>query len=203
MRITVIGGSGGTGAKLAHRAIATGHQVTVVSRRGTGPEGADVVRGDATHPSVVRRAVQDADAVVVTVGGAKGRKSARTEVTRAVIGAMQSTGVRRLLVQSSLGAGGSASQMPALLRLPMKIMLARPLADHDTQETAARASGLDWTIVRPTGLTDKPARGSVRSLREHEDGTLGGTIPREDLAGFMLDLLEDPATVGHALGVSS
>lgn len=111
--------------------------------------------------------------------------------------------MRRLLVQSALGAGESAQQMPLALRLPMKLVLAKPVADHEEQEAAVMASGLDWTIVRPSGLTDKRATGSWQALETSEPGTLRGTIPRADLAACMLEVLEDDATIGSALGVSS
>lgn len=78
MRITVIGGSGGTGAELVTAALADGHEVTVVSRGGRAPEGAAVVAGSATDLDVARRAVAGADAVVVTVGGTKGVPLSRT-----------------------------------------------------------------------------------------------------------------------------
>lgn len=203
MQITIVGGSKGTGAQLAALAIEAGHVVTVVTRSGTVPEGADRVLGSASDPAVARLAVTGADAVVVTVGGAKGVAHNRAAVTRTVIEQMKQVGVRRLLVQSSLGAGESAQQMPLALRLPMKLVLAKPLADHEEQEAAVMASGLDWTIVRPSGLTDKPATGSWQSLETSEPGTLRGTIPRADLAACMLEVLEDDATIGSALGVSS
>ncbi len=203
MQITIVGGSKGTGAQLAALAIEAGHVVTVVTRSGTVPEGADRVLGSASDPAVARLAVTGADAVVVTVGGAKGVAHNRAAVTRAVIEQMKQVGVRRLLVQSALGAGESAQQMPLALRLPMKLVLAKPLADHEEQEAAVMASGLDWTIVRPSGLTDKPATGSWQALETSEPGTLRGTIPRADLAACMLEVLEDDATIGSALGVSS
>ncbi|MBE9402810.1 SDR family oxidoreductase [Brachybacterium sp. Marseille-Q2903] len=203
MQITIVGGAKGTGAQLAALAIEAGHVVTVVTRSGTVPEGADRVLGSASDPAVARLAVTGADAVVVTVGGAKGVAHNRAAVTRTVIEQMKQVGVRRLLVQSSLGAGESAQQMPLALRLPMKLVLAKPLADHEEQEAAVMASGLDWTIVRPSGLTDKPATGSWQTLETSEPGTLRGTIPRADLAACMLEVLEDDATIGSALGVSS
>lgn len=203
MQITIVGGAKGTGAQLAALAIEAGHVVTVVTRSGTVPEGADRVLGSASDPAVARLAVTGADAVVVTVGGAKGVAHNRAAVTRAVIEQMKQVGVRRLLVQSALGAGESAQQMPLALRLPMKLVLAKPLADHEEQEAAVMASGLDWTIVRPSGLTDKPATGSWQALETSEPGTLRGTIPRADLAACMLEVLEDDATIGSALGVSS
>ena len=203
MKITIVGGSKGTGAQLATLAQAAGHEVTVVSRSGSAPSGVRTVTGSAADPEVAAQAVAGADAVVVTVGGAKGVSRQRTAVTRSVIGAMQKAGVRRLLVQSSLGAGDSGSQMPAPLRLLMQAVLAKALADHNEQEAAVQGSGLDWTIVRPTGLTDKEPAGKWKALTTAEDGRLGGSIPRRDLAACMLGTLTDDSTIGKAIGVSS
>lgn len=203
MKLTVIGGSQGTGAQVAIAAQRAGHDVTVVSRSGRTPAHTTAVVGDATEPQVVREAIAGADAVVVAVGAARGRKQQRTAVTRAVIAAMKDVGVRRLLVQSSLGAGDSARQMPVPFRQLMQVLLAKPLSDHNEQERAVRESGLDWTIVRPTGLRNSPPTGSVRTLEVSAEGTLGGQVPRIDLADFMLRALEDESTIRKAYGVSS
>lgn len=203
MKLSIIGGSRGTGAALATLARDAGHEVTVLSRSGAAPEGVRAVAGDATDPAAIRGAVAGADAVVVTVGGAKGVRHQRAAVTRAVIEAMREVGARRLVVQSSLGAGDSGSQMPAVLRVLMKAVLAGPLADHDAQEAAVFASGLDWTVVRPTGLRNAPAKGTWRAQVVGDSGTLGGSIPRADLAAYLLEVLGDDATIGTAPGVSS
>lgn len=202
MMITIVGGSHGTGRALAETAVQAGHHVTLVSRSGATLDGARAVTGDATDPAVAREAVEGADAVVVTVGGAKDEPRARTNVTRAVVKAMQEAGVKRLVVQTSLGTGGSERQLPFLLRLITPIMLAKPLADHEEQEDAVRASGLDWTIVRPSGLTDKPATGEWKTLRDDEPGTLSGRVSRGDVAGCILAALSDDSTIGAELGVS-
>lgn len=203
MKITIVGGSQGTGAQLASLALAAGHEVTVLSRSGRAPQGVQAVAGDATDPAAAARAVAGADAVVVTVGGAKGVAHQRAAVTRAVITAMQEQGVRRLLVQSSLGAGDSGSQLPGPLGFITKAVLAKPLADHNEQEAAVTGSGLDWTIVRPSGLNDKEPTGSVRTHVVGDGGKLGGSIPRRDLAAFMLRALTDDAAIGQAVGISS
>ncbi|MCC9173235.1 NAD(P)-dependent oxidoreductase [Arthrobacter sp. zg-Y179] len=203
MRITIIGGSQGTGAQLAFLAQAAGHEVTVLSRSGRAPSGVSASTGDATNPETVSAAVSGADAVVVTVGGAKGVPHQRAAVTRAVVKAMQAQGVRRLVVQSSLGAGDSSSQLPGPLGLITRVALAKPLADHNEQESAVTGSGLDWTLVRPTGLTDKDPAGTWRALEVGGAGKLRGSIPRRDLAVCMLEILTDDSTVGKALGVSS
>ncbi|MGP7960448.1 NAD(P)-dependent oxidoreductase [Sanguibacter sp. A247] len=203
MKITVVGGSQGTGAALAALATKAGHDVTALSRSGGAPGGVRALAGDATNADVVRAAIVGADAVVVTVGGAKGAPRQRSAVTRAVISAMEQEGIRRLVVQSSLGAGDSGALMPAPLRLPMKGVLAAPLADHNEQEAAVQGSALRWTIVRPTGLTHKPALGTWRALQVGQTGRLGGTIPRGDLAAYMLEALGDDSLIGAAVGISS
>ncbi|MEL4356923.1 MULTISPECIES: NAD(P)H-binding protein [unclassified Luteococcus] len=202
MKITIVGGSQGTGRALAEQALTAGHEVTVVTRSGTAPEGAVVVSGDATNPEVARQAVTGADAVVVTVGGSKDSPRARTDVTRSVVTAMQQAGVDRLVVQTSLGAGDSATQLPWLLAKITPVMLKQPLTDHNAQEDVVRGSGLRWTIVRPAGLTNKPATGRWKSLRHDQPGTLGGRIARGDVAACILDALTDESTVGAQLGVS-
>lgn len=203
MKITVVGGSQGTGAQLAIAAVRAGHDVTAVSRSGNVPDGVTAVVGSATDAEVARAAVSGADAVVITVGDAKGVTHARAAVTRSIVAAMRESGVRRLVVQSSLGAGDSGKQLPVPLRQLMKVLLAKPLADHNEQEKAVRESGLDWTIVRPTGLKDAPARGTWRAHEVSDGETLGGTIPRVDLAAFMLEVVADDSAVAKAFGISS
>jgi uncharacterized protein YbjT (DUF2867 family) len=203
VKITIIGGSKGTGARLAALAAEAGHEVSALSRSGTAPEGVRAIAGDATDPRVVQDAVTGADAVVITVGGAKGSPRHRATVTRAVISGMEQAGVARLVVQSSLGAGDSGALMPAPLRLVMKGVLAAPLADHNDQEDAVIRSATRWTIVRPTGLTNKPGTGAWRTLQAGEKGYLGGSISRDDLAAYLLKVLGDDAIIGAAVGISN
>ena len=203
MKITIIGGSKGTGAHVGAAALQAGDEVTVLSRSGDVPGVVRSVVGSATNSAAVGKAIAGADAVVVTVGGAKGVENQRATVTRTVIAAMKEAGVRRLIVQSSLGAGDSASQLPAPLNLITPIVLAKPLADHNEQEAAVEKSGLDWTIVRPSGLSDKPASGEVKALEADQDGKLGGSISRADLAAYMLAAVTDQSTFRKAIGVSS
>lgn len=202
MKITVIGGSQGTGRNVAEQARDAGNDVTVVSRSGKVPDGVRSVVGDATDPKVAEEAIAGADAVVITVGGSKGSPRHRTDVTKAAIEAMRRAGVRRLVVQSSLGAGDSGQQLPQPFRLFAKVALAKPIADHNAQEDVVRASGLDWTIVRPPGLTDQPATGEWLALEVGDGGTLNGRISRADLAAFILASLDSDAA-GREVGVSS
>jgi putative NADH-flavin reductase len=66
--------------------------------------------------------------------------------------------------------------------------------DRDEQDRIVRASGLDWTIVKPPRLTDGPATGGVRAGVDVRVGLLSRTS-RADLAAFMLDEIERRAFV--------
>lgn len=201
MRITVVGGNRGTGAHVVRLAARAGHEVTVLSRTGSEalPDGVVDRRGDATDPDTVRRAVAGADAVVVTVGG--GTANNRAAVTEAAVDAMRQEGVRRLVVQSSLGVGDSMALMPAPARLFARTVLRGALADHGDQEATVRASGLDWTVVRPGGLTDGRATGNVVAQETAEGRPMQARISREDVAAYIVRILDDARTYGRALAL--
>lgn len=203
MKITVIGGNRGTGSHVVRLAAQAGHQVTCVSRSGATslPEGVSEVVGDALDAEVARGAVAGADAVVLTVGSTGGSDRHRADVTRSVVEAMRAGGVRRLVVQSSLGVGDSMGLLPGPARLMARTVLGRALADHADQEAAVAASGLDWTVVRPGGLTDGPATGKYVAQETSEGRPMTSRVARADVAACIVGLLEDPRTFGRALAV--
>lgn len=67
-------------------------------------------------------------------------------------------------------------------------MLRKVYEDQDRQEDAIRGSTLDWTIVRPMVLNDKPARGRIKAVTDLS-GVHGGTIARADVADFVVQQL--------------
>ena len=63
-------------------------------------------------------------------------------------------------------------------------------------EEALRLTDLDWTILRPGGLTDDPGTGRVQLSRPPVDP---GSITRDDTAAVLLALLDSPGTAGLTL----
>jgi len=202
MNVTVVGASRGTGAEVVRAAAAKGHQVRAVSRSG-GPssDGVEQLMLDATDAGALEAVLRGTDAVVVTVGGGGG--SPRTDVTRAVIAAMLATGVRRLAVQSSWGAGDSYGSLPFVMKhLVVPLILKQALDDHSRQEQLVADSGLDWTVLRPGGLTSGPPTGHVRlGPATGGPGTLG-RVSRTDVAALLLACLDDPSAAGHAFTIA-
>ena len=69
-------------------------------------------------------------------------------------------------------------------------------------EDILRDSGLDWTVVRPPRLTDKPLTGSYRTA--YGQNLRGGwLIPRADVAHYMLRVLDQPDTIKQAIGIAT
>ena len=79
-------------------------------------------------------------------------------------------------------------------------MWAAYIAAKTAAEDDLRARDLDWTIVRPGGLTDDPAAGRIRLA---PPPVPPGTIPRADVAAVIAALLDHPATRHRTLELTS
>lgn len=207
MKVLVLGAAGGTGQAVVKEAVAAGHEVTAfVHDAGgyTAPAGVRVVAGDSTDRATVDAAVQGQDAVLDAVGGKTPYKATTLEsdTASAVVDAMRRHGVRRLVVTSMLGEGGSKANAPAYERLMVATYLRGADKDKQAMEAAVDASDLDLVILRPAILTDDPATGSVRVF-DPESGDKAHTITRADLATFMVAQLGDSTHLRQAVTVAN
>ena len=208
MNVAVFGASGPTGLEVVKRALALGHQVTAFVRNPAAMSDLGsalrVVQGDARDPAAVAKAVGGQDAVVCSIGprnrASRSQPAAITvasEATRNIVRAMGESGVRRLVVQSSIGVGETRGRSSFLLdRILIPFFLRRQFADKELQERIVRDSDLDWVIVQPVRLIDRPARGRCRVFLGDERAK--GTIPRADVADFLLQQLSDRTYLGGA-----
>lgn len=205
MKIAIFGATGSVGREAVKQAIEDGHAVTAFVRDPAklGIEDANlrVVEGDVMN-APVEQAVRGQDAVLCILGA--GRKgNVRSEGTRNIITAMEKTGVRRLICQSSLGVGDSSGNLNFFWKYIMFGMLLREAyADHVRQEEFVKQSGLDWTIVRPAAFTNGPRTGKYR--HGFSGVALGLTlkISRADVADFLLKQLSDDTYLRKAPGLS-
>src|SRR3954470_5676946 len=199
MRMAVLGASSGIGRQLVHQARMAGHYVVAVARS-IGSEPAPnltPIRGSTLDPGVAERAVAGSDAVAWCVGSRTlGPAFLHTvtlfsEGTKRTVAAMKGAGVSRLAVITGVGAGESRGHGGLLYEwIGLPFIIGAIYADKDRQEALVKASGLDWTIVRPTLLTNDtphqwPAYGSVPGPTSFE-GLHGGRISRADCADCLL-----------------
>ena len=215
MRVVVFGATGKLGAHLLEQGLAKGHQITALVRdpnRLPPRPGLVALRGDVLDPSSVAASVAGQDAALWAVGGhdaVRSRLKRETrqprlcsEGTRNVLAAMDRHGVRRLLAVTSWGLGDAARRVPATYRLLIFPLLRHENQDKQRQEELIRASQVDWTIVRPSRLTDRPATGSYR-VGTRLSYAASASISRADLAAFLLDQLDDPAATRTVVEITT
>ena len=203
MNIALFGATGGTGREVLAQALALGHGVRALARdphRLSDAAGLTVIAGDVLDPGPVADCIAGTAAVVSVLGTRMGSKPIEAQGTRNILTAMQSQGVRRLIVVTSMGVGDSAGQLSTLARVFMKLVLGKIMADKEEQESLIRASGLDWTIVRPGGLTDGPRTG--RYIEGLDKSIRAGQIARADVAEFVLRQLGDDRYLHQAPAVT-
>lgn len=192
-KILVLGATGGTGRLIVARAVARGYDVAVLVRsaeKAKDFEGVTVIIGDARNEASLRQAVKGRDAVVSALGTPASpfrEVTLLSTATRALVKAMKAEGVNRLVAITGMGAGNSVGHGGFLFdKLIFPLLLRKVYVDKNRQEAIVRDSGLDWVLVRPAILSNKPGRGDVRALTDLQHFH-GGSIAREDVAQFVLD----------------
>jgi uncharacterized protein YbjT (DUF2867 family) len=185
MNLVVLGATGRTGHLVVEQALAAGHTVTALVRSPEKLAAANsnlrVVTGEATDTSAVARAMEGADAVISTLGGSG---SVIADSTPAIVAAARQTGVSRVVVLSSFAV--ERDRLNAVSRLLSGIVIGPVIKDHSAGEIVLRQSGLDWTIVYASLLTDGPASGSVDVLPESAKRRMSEKISRADVAAWMV-----------------
>ena len=197
LTVAVLGASGATGRHVVATALERGHTVSTFVRRSGAfqPAGRlrETVWPNVTDPGPLIDALSGVDVVVSALGGAEsGPTTVCTEGTRSALIAMEATGVTRLIAVSAHGALETHDK--SLYSLAVWAGVADRMRDKETMERLITASGLDWTIVRPPKLSDRPLTGT-RRVGTDLPIRAGSSIGRADLAAFLIDEAESPRYV--------
>jgi uncharacterized protein YbjT (DUF2867 family) len=196
MRIVIAGGHGQIALLLERLLAGRGDQAVGLIRNpahaaDVHEAGAEAVVCDLEAASAEEVAVllTGADAVVFAAGAGAGSGAPRKDsVDRAasvlMADAAGRAGVRRFVQVSSMGAG--TPPRPGTGEVWAAYITAKTAAEEDL-----RARDLDWTILRPGGLTDAPATGQIRL---GPPPVPAGTVPRADVAAVIVALLDEPGS---------
>lgn len=221
MKIAIFGATGGTGRCLVTQALAQGDQVTAFVRNPAALRIAHpaltMLPGDVFDPAAVARAVAGQEAVLIAIGGKPALPSRLTGKltanrvcsvgTQHIVAAMEQHDVRRLVVETMHGLGDSLAQTTFWRRLVfdrgfVPLLLRDEVADKLRQEQLVERSGLDWTIVRPTQLTDGPSTTTYLAGLDLLCG-IRAKIARADVATFMLRQLTDTTYLRQTPAISN
>ncbi len=206
MKLVVLGATGGTGLELVRQAIEHGHSVTALvrspDRLRTFRDRIAIKQGDLFNRTELERAISGHDAVLSGFGPrvpvSKADAHLLEQFAVALTGAMAQVGVRRVVVESVAFLFKDSIVPPTYLL--GRLLFPRTVADASAMERVFAESDLDWTMVRPPELTDKPYTGKYR-VREGHLPRFGFTISRADVADYMIKSTENRSSIREVVGV--
>ncbi len=204
MNLAIFGATGGTGRQLVEQALEEGHIVTVLVRTpDTFPlqhKRLSLVQGDVRNQTSVEAVVAGQDAILSALGtNQRGPVTLCTDGIENILTAMIHSHVHRLLVVSAYGVAESHHRN--FYNLLLWTSLKEKMLDKERMEDLIKHSDVDWTLVRPSFLTNGPRTQQYKSssdLRMH----ITAHISRADVADFMLQHITDTTSVHQALALT-
>ena len=197
MNVIVFGSTGGIGKHVVEQALEAGHRVTAVARR---PEAITlrhpclaVVKCDVMEADLVMKVVKGHNAVVSAIGTPKSVPTTLYSQGLAnIIRAMEAASVRRVVCISSSGLDPAVWWQKLIAKPLLWTFLKDMYTDLVRMETKVKQSTLDWTIMRPPQLTDKPRTGQYQ-VGVNQQLTRGSQISRADVADCIVKNLDNHA----------
>jgi len=208
MKVIIFGATGTVGVEIVKQALEKGYQVTAFVRH---PEkmatlhhaNLTIFKGDVLNLSDVENAIQNHDVALCALGDGNAGK-VRALGTRNIIDAMKKKGIKRLICQSTLGMGESYGNLNFIWKhIMFGMLLKKAFQDHQLQEQHILNSDLDYTIVRPSALTDGTITKGFKIGFDGEYKKLTLKISRTDVADFMLYQLQTNGYVKKAVSISN
>jgi len=206
MKLLVLGATGGTGLEIVRQALVRGHSLTVLVRSPNRlqpfQDRIAIKEGDLLSSNDLEPVVKGQDAILSAFGPrvpiARADANLLQRFAVALTNAMRSSGVKRVVVESVAFLFKNSIMPPAYLL--GRLFFPGVVADTSAMERIFKESGLDWTMVRPPQLTDRPFTGRYRV----GDGRLpafGFKVSRADVADYMIKAVENRLAVREVVGL--
>ena len=216
MHITVIGATGRTGSLVVDTALERGHTVTALARSAldrSWKAGVTPVGGSVLDPRAVQEALNGSDAVIVAISMVRSSdfpwapiltpRDLHVRAVGVVSDIALEHGPRRYVTISAHGVGESESRAGWLfMALVNNSNIGVAYADLARAEEALAQTGLDWTVVRPTRLTNGPRTGEWVADPELQAGNRA-SISRRDVALFLVQCAESDAHLHERVSLTS
>ena len=196
MNITIIGASAGLGLETVKRGLKRNHLITTLSRSQIEIEenkSLKVLLGDATNKTDLINSIQNADALIITLGTGKNMKptSLFSDFAKVILEINRESKLDiPLIFVTGFGAGESKYYVPWLVKMFLKYFLKDVYADKTKMEEIITNSDLNWTVVRPGRLLDKELTENYRVENKLFKGINIGGINRADVADFLIKQAE-------------
>ncbi len=204
MHVLILGATGRTGRILLNEALKRGHRVSVlVGHRSNLQVSLDLIdahEGTPLNKFTLAETMKGCEAILSTLNISRvsdfpwsklrTSKDFLSSSMKKVIEIADEQHINRIIITTAWGVAETKKDIPFWFRwLIDKSNIRFPYLDHERQEDLLKQSGMNWTIVRPVGLTDSEKEKEVQvTLNNSPKPSL--TISRRNVALFMLDVLE-------------
>ena len=205
MRILLLGASGLTGREVLGKALEEGHMVRAAVRNplkiDINHKNLEVIKADILNEEDIKKLCNGQDAVISTLGMRRKSQLPWSKLTcepdmlsrnmTYLVSSMIEFKVNRLILLSAAGVGDSVRAVPFWFRwLVEHSTLKLPYLDHERQEKITEKSGLNYTIVRPTGLVNGKNNKAIKVYTD-QNTKVGLIITRQNVARFVLSCLQN------------
>ena len=208
MNITIIGASAGIGLETVKRGLDRNHSITTLSRSGIEIEekkSLKVILGDATNKADLLSSIQNADAIIVTLGTSKNMNATTlfSDFAQLMVEIHKENKIDiPFIFVTGFGAGESKNYVPWLVKMFLKYFLKDVYADKTKMEEFITNSDLNWTVVRPGRLFDKELTEKYRIENKLFKGINVGGINRADVADFLIKQAEKQTELKKYIAIS-
>ena len=208
MNITIIGASAGIGLETVKRGLNRNHSITTLSRSEIEikeKKSLNMILGDATNKADLLNSIQQADAIIVTLGTGRNMKATTlfSDFAKLIeeINREKKMDVPFIFV-TGFGAGESKNYVPWMVKLFLKYLLKDVYADKTKMEEIITNLDLNWTVVRPGRLLDKGLTEKYRIENTLFKGINIGGINRADVADFLIKQAEKQTELKKYIALS-
>ncbi|MCF2443971.1 NAD(P)H-binding protein [Dyadobacter sp. CY345] len=207
MNLAIIGAGAGVGLLAVTQALENGHQVTALSTNTSAiPHHFALIKinGSATSVDDVKKAIQNADAVLITIGTKKKKGTTLfSDMAKAVITAMTELDSKSpVLVISGFGVGEGIKHTGLMMKVVINLFLKDQYKDKGLMESLFAKSNVSWEMVQPGMLTDGILTKNYGVFPAFTKGKKVGKISRADLAHYLITEAESPRNINRYVALT-
>ena len=156
--------------------------------------------GDATNLSDLKNSIGNSECIISTINVQRknifpwsrltNSKTTISDFAKNSIIASEDK-INRIITISAWGVGESMEKIPKLFKFLIKFSnLKYPYIDHDIHEKVIENSNLNWTIIRPTALTNETKYHDIEEFKgKRKINKI--TIGRKSLAKYVVKIIDD------------
>ena len=208
MNITIIGASAGIGLEAVKRGLSRKHSITTLSRTEIEIEenkSLKMILGNAISRTDILNSIENADAIIVTLGTGKNMKTTTlfSDFAKLIVEIQSENKLEvPFIFVTGFGAGESRNYVSWFVKMFLKYFLKDVYADKTKMEEIITNSDLNWTVVRPGRLLDKELTEKYRIENKLFKGINIGGINRADVADFLIKQAEKQTEIKKYIAIS-